>query len=626
MKKEENAVKRSYKERYDLTRHPERIRSSDVIKALFGNISYYDSPDPTLIVAKGTIDKIDCIILGQEKRKRGTESKATGMTLAKGYGYALDILEEAEKNKIPVVTFIDTFGGDSSMDSELGGQSFLISDCISKFCAIKTPTISYIIGEGGSGGALALQVTDRSYMLENSLYSVIAPESCSRIIFHKKLAQGVDIESTIGDALEVLRPGAEHIKDIGMIDEILPEPKEGAHTDYEFTVKTIEKSLIKTLNEWISHDKNKKKTVKAKIINKLVKERREKVLNYGKFYDTLSRLEKRKTKRIVHDDLNRVRIERDDFHTMFLIKATMEKKGIEEDELFNCEKEWDKEKKVFKVAGGCGFISLNEYKENYYACPKCGKGEYLGVEEQIEKICDNDTFLGIECDLTIKKLIGRDKYNFGKYKDLLKRLEGTTFSKEALVTGTAKLNGRDVVVAISDLKFIGGSFGAVVGEKFKRAVDYAVKNHYPFISVCSSGGARMNEGPMALAQMAKMNMSLLDLKNEGVLYLSVITVPTTGGAYASYVTQGDIIIGEKGSLVEFAGPRVVLGAGLDVDREIVTTDNLYKTNKIQHLVDRKCLKKTLSFYVDFFYDIKFPNTRKGIGRIKDFRKLPCLPE
>jgi len=178
MKKKILKPTKSYIERYNLTRHPERIRSSDAIEGVFENIKYYDSPDPSLIAAKGSIGGIECMILGQEKRRKGKDSKATGMILAKGYAYSLDMLDIAEKNRMPVISFIDTFGGDSSMDSELGGQSFLISDCISRFCEIKTATISYVIGEGGSGGALALQVADKSYMLENSLYSVIAPESC----------------------------------------------------------------------------------------------------------------------------------------------------------------------------------------------------------------------------------------------------------------------------------------------------------------------------------------------------------------------------------------------------------------------------------------------------------------
>ncbi|MCD4789851.1 MAG: hypothetical protein K8R37_07600 [Bacteroidales bacterium] len=618
--KKKYTPKRNLKDRYDLIRHPKRIRSSDVIKGVFESISYYESPDPSLIAAKGTINEIDCLILGQEKRRKGKDSEATGMLTSKGYGFALEILDEAEKNTIPVISFIDTFGGDTSMKSELGGQSFLISDCISRFCEVKTPTVSYIIGEGGSGGALGLQVTDKSYMLENALYSVIAPESCSRIIFHKRLTAGEEIENTVKDALEVLRPGAEHIKKIGMIDDILPEPKEGAHTNYKFTINTIKKSLTKTLNEWVRPYHKGKKVMSKRTLKKLLKERREKVLNYGRFYDTLGILAKRAIKRSVHNNIKTIDIEREDFYTQILIKAHLEKEGIDETEIFECEKEWEKEKNIFKVAGGCGFVSLKEYIDNFYACPKCGKGEYLCIEEQIAKICDNDSFHETESDLTINKLIGSRRYNYGSYKKVLERMDGKTFSKEGLVTGTAKMNGKNIVLVISDIKFIGGSFGAVFGEKFKRAVDFAVKNNYPLISVCSSGGARMNEGPMALAQMAKMNMSLLDLKREGILYLSVIAGPTTGGAYASYVTQGDVIIGEKGALVEFAGPRVVTGAGFDVDRDIVCTDKLYETKKIQHLVNRKDLKNILSYYVDLFYIIKFPDTRKRTGRIRDFRK------
>jgi len=620
MKKEDLKPNKDYKERYDLVRNPGRIRSSDIIDGVFENVSYFESPDPSLIAARGTIFNTDCIVLGQEKRREGKESQASGMIKAAGYGFTLDMLDIAEKDYLPVISFVDTFGGDSSMASEMGGQSFLISDCISRFCGIKTPTISYVIGEGGSGGALALQVADKSFMLENALYSVIAPESCSRIIFHKRLAAGEDIEETLKDALEILRPSAEHIKEIGMIDGILPEPEDGAHTDFDFTIFTIKSSLEKELKEWLYSSKSKKRLVKKKLMSKLLKERREKVLNYGNFQKTKYKLARRKIKKSKPEHIKSIDIEREDFHTLFLLKAHMEKEGIDETELYNCELEWDKDRNLFRVAGGCGFVSLKKYMDNFYACPKCGKGAYLSVEDQIEKICDKNSFREIQSDLTIKDLIGSEKYNFGRYKDQLVKTAEKAFSNESLVTGSAKVNGRNVVLVISDLRFFGGSFGAVFGETFKRAMDYAIKHKYPFISVCSSGGARMNEGPMSLAQMAKMNMALLNLKQKGVIYLSVIPGPTTGGAYASYVTQGDIMIGEKGSLVEFAGPRVVMGAGMEVDKEIVCTDKLYETKKIQHLVHRKELKDTLSYYVDIFYHIKNPETTKDTGRIRDFRK------
>ncbi len=620
MKKDGFPLKRSYKERYDITRNASRIRSSDVIEGVFDNLEYFDSPDPSLVAAKGSVDGILCYILGQEKRRQGKESKATGMLTAKGFAYTLDVLDLAEKNQVPVVSFIDTFGGDTSMESEIGGQSFLISDCISRYGGVKTAVISYVIGEGGSGGALALQVADRSYMLENALYSVIAPESCSRIIFHRRLVAGETIEDTVPDALEMLRPGAEHIKEIGMIDGILPEPINGAHENYDFTIDTIKTSLINTLKDWVEEPKGGKKKLKAKLIDKLVKERRQRVLNYGMFEDTTDKLTKRKIMKSVHEKINTVDIEREEFYTHLLMKAHMEDKGFEDTELIECKKEWDVDKNLFKVKGGCGFVPYQQYVDNYYACPKCGKGEYLSVEEHIDKICDTNSFEEIEKDLTIHKLLGKERYYFGSYQKSLDKVTEKTFSNEGLVAGTAKLNGKSIVLIISDLKFFGGSFGAAFGEKFKRTVDFAVKHKFPVVSICASGGARMNEGPMSLAQMAKMNMAILDLKRAGVLFLSVITGPTTGGAYASYATQGDVMFGEKGSLVEFAGPRVVTGAGFTVDREIVCTDSLYETGKIQHLVDRKDLKESLAYYVNIYHDMTFPNERRITGRVNDFRK------
>lgn len=621
-RKTNHSPQKTYKERYDLVRHPKRIRSSDVIEGVFDNIIYYGSPDPSLIAATGSVNGIDCIILGQEKPRKGKKSKATGMVKPEGFAFGIEMLAQAEKNKIPVVTIIDTYGGDPSMDSELGGQSFLISDSISRFCDANTPTISYVIGEGGSGGALAMQIADKAFMLENAIYSVIAPESCCRIIFHRRLAAGEDIEEVLPDALNILRPGVEHLKQIGMVDETLPEPEKGAHTNYEFTCNKIKNSLVKTLNEWISKSRKGKKTFKPTTIKKLKEKRREKALHYGEFIDDLDKLAKRRTKRKFPDKVRTIDVEQENFEIMHLIKAHLEKEGIEDTELVNCEKEWDPDKNLFKVAGGCGFISKQEYVDNFYACPKCGKGEYLSVEEHIEKICDKNTFKEIEGDLSFRKMLNGDFYNFGSYKESLEKTKEKAFSNEGLVTGTARIYGKDVVLVISDLRFFGGSFGAVFGEKFKRAVDYAVEHQQPFISVCSSGGARMNEGPMSLAQMAKMNMALLDLKNEGLMYLSIITGPTTGGAYASYVTQGDILIGEEGAMVEFAGPRVVMGGGFSVDREIITTNKLYETDKIQHLVKRKELRELLSYYVRFFYAIRYPDKRRNRGRILDFTKMP----
>ncbi len=613
---------KSLKERHYLTRHPERIRSSDVIEGIFEDISYYPSPDPSLIAAKGYVDGIECIVLGQEKRREGKESIATGMITSAGHEYILEILDEAEKHNSPVVSFIDTYGGDATMQSELGGQSFRISDCIRRYCEIETPTVSYIIGEGGSGGALAMQIADESYMLENSMYSVIAPESCARIIFGKRIKAGEKLEDLVDEALDILRPGVEHLQEIGMVDGSLTEPDEGAHTNYDETIGTIKNSLVETLNKWIDVDKKSdEKRITNGTVKKLVKDRKNKVLNYGKFDGSLTTFVKRKLKRIKRIGKSKSVEEVPEINDPLIAplrKEELDKKNIVGRPVV-CKDDWGIDGR-YRVAGGCGYIGWDDYEENFYACPHCGKGDYLTVEEQITKICDEDSFHEIDENLTLERLIGKETYLDisivdVNYSGLLKKSAEVGTSNESLVTGKAEIEGREVVLAISDIRFMGGSFGAVYGEKFKRAVDLSVKEKIPLISVCSSGGARMYEGPMSLAQMAKMNMALLDLKKSNAKFISVIAEPTTGGASASYATQGDIMIGERGSLMAFAGPKVVIGSGISVDKKVVCTNKLHETDKIDDLVDRRKLKALLSYYVESFYNDVHPEKRVHTGRI-----------
>ena len=610
------------KERYDLIRHNDRIRSSDVIEGIFENVLYYpENPDPSLIAAKGYVDGVECIVLGQEKHR--SENKATGMMTALGYKFVLEILNEAESHNLPVISFIDTLGGDPSMSSELEGQSYRISDCIRRYCEIETPTISYVLGEGGSGGALAMQVADRSFMLENALYSVISPESCSRIIFDKRIKAGEKLEDLVEDALDILQPGVEHLQEVGMIDDVILEPEGGAHNNYDETILSIRETLVETLDKWSDEDKKTgKKRITDGTVKKLVKSRKDKVLNYGKFENPVKSFMKR--------SLKRIRRENDEIKSVELVNigdpfvAELRRQHLEEKDIKDgdaeCYIKWNTEEMKFRAAGGCGPISLEEFRENHYACPHCGKGDYLGAEEQLSRICDEDSFEETDSGLTLERLLGKERYfdlDIGdvKYSDVLKAMQEKAFSGESLVTGKATIEGREVVLAVSDIDYIGGTMGAVFGEKFRRAVDLASKEEIPLISICSSGGARMYEGPLALAQMAKMNMALLELKKKGVSFISVISDPMTGGAYASYVTQGDIMIGERGSLAAFAGPRVVLGANIPVEREIVCTDKLKENGMIDDLVHRKELRHFLSCYVEYFYSVKHPDKREHSGRL-----------
>ncbi len=165
--------------------------------------------------------------------------------------------------------------------------------------------------------------------------------------------------------------------------------------------------------------------------------------------------------------------------------------------------------------------------------------------------------------------------------------------------------------------------GVVFGEKFRRAVDYAIQENIPFVSLCCSGGARLYEGISALMQMVKTIESVNRLKRHGLLYVSILADPSTGGAIASYAALGDVIIAEPGALVIFAGPRVMAARGFDVQEEKVRSDSLHRFSKeiyqdldyyhnirgIQEIATRKEMKFTVAKYLDLYCRVK-PKIRK----------------
>jgi acetyl-CoA carboxylase beta subunit len=180
------------------------------------------------------------------------------------------------------------------------------------------------------------------------------------------------------------------------------------------------------------------------------------------------------------------------------------------------------------------------------------------------------------------------------------------------------------VMVISEFYFCGGSMGVVFGEKFRRAVDYAIQENLPFISLCCSGGARLYEGISALMQMVKTIESVNRLKRHGLPYISVLADPSTGGAIASYAALGDVIISEPGALVIFAGPRVMKSRGFEVDEKLVRSDYLHKISAriydklnyyhdlrgIQEITERKHMKLAIAKYLELYKRTNFRARRK----------------
>ncbi|MBI60646.1 acetyl-CoA carboxylase carboxyl transferase subunit beta [bacterium] len=196
-----------------------------------------------------------------------------------------------------------------------------------------------------------------------------------------------------------------------------------------------------------------------------------------------------------------------------------------------------------------------DLENNMMVCPNCGHHYRISPQQRLSYMFDSDSFSEHDVDLE-----PTDFLDFVDTEPYVKRIQKTkkkTDKTEAIVTGTALLNGTKVNVGIMDFGYMGGSMGAVVGEKLTRLIERSVEDKHPVIVFTMSGGARMQEGIVSLMQMAKTSAALSRLSQERVLYISVLCDPTTGGTSASFAMLGDVQIAEPGALISFAGPRVI---------------------------------------------------------------------
>jgi len=241
-------------------------------------------------------------------------------------------------------------------------------------------------------------------------------------------------------------------------------------------------------------------------------------------------------------------------------------------------------------------IYRKEVDKNFKVCPKCDYHFRITASERLPFLVDEGSFLEVEDGLSPRDFLG-----FKDYKDKLKSSRKKTGLKDALISGEAKIGGRPVSLVIMDFNFMGGSMGSVVGERIARAVERAIEKKVPFVSVASSGGARMQEGILSLMQMAKTSAAVARLGDAGLPFISVLTDPTFGGVTASFAMLGDIIIAEPKCLIGFAGPRVIeqtikqqLPAGFQ------RAEFLLDHGMIDMIVARKDMRATLGRILDFF--------------------------
>lgn len=233
-------------EKVMVARHPERPHTSDFIKLIFdefdelhGDRNFGD--DPSIIGGLATLENIPVMIIGHEKG-RGTQEKLKrnfGMPQPEGYRKAKRLMLLAEKFEIPIITFIDTSGAYPGIEGEERGQSEAIATNLAIMSDIETRLLSVVTGEGGSGGALAIGISDYSAMLENSVYSVASPEACASIVWRSS-----DMSKEAANAMKLC---SQDLYDLELIDEIISEPIGGAHSNHNETALAIKTSLLKNL-------------------------------------------------------------------------------------------------------------------------------------------------------------------------------------------------------------------------------------------------------------------------------------------------------------------------------------------------------------------------------------------
>lgn len=529
--------------------------------------------DPAMVIGEATFqDQRVCIIAQQTPANDAERSKYNyGLIQACGYGLAYNMMRYAEKHQLVLHTWIDTIGGDPFESSAQQLQSWLIAKCQQKMISLKTRSISTVVGRGGSGGAVAIQLAHKRFMLSLAEFSVIAPEGCAAIVFRT-----ID-PSTIERALQMLRPTADAMREYGIIDDIIEEPDPRDPQYLDTAILNIREALFAATTE-----------LTAKNIPDLHRELVEKIEHCARsIKPTLVGSMLAKTKHII----SRYRPKKTEKTSpeVLLYRAAIFNDEHYHPSACNDERDPKEDPQGAVIRPGCHQITREEdFKANFATCPHCGRPATFSAHDYIKLLLDQGTFSQLYGNMTVENI----QAQFWDYSESRKRAYQASRFSEALVAGKGKIFNIPVCVAISNFSFMGGSLGSVVGEKFRLIAQHALKQSLPLISISVSGGARMQEGTAALYQMPKTISAILKLNTSGIPFISVLGHPTTGGTLASYALLGDINIAEKKATIEFTGHRVVKltsgGRYLNHDK---TTAEFYAHNGAIHAaVERSQLK------------------------------------
>ncbi|HEU4784675.1 MAG TPA: acetyl-CoA carboxylase, carboxyltransferase subunit beta [Ktedonobacterales bacterium] len=235
-----------------------------------------------------------------------------------------------------------------------------------------------------------------------------------------------------------------------------------------------------------------------------------------------------------------------------------------------------------------------DWDRNLKVCPRCGHHAQLTANERIDLLTDEKTFEEIDGNLVSNDPL-KFVSNAQSYSSKLEGLVVSTHLSEGVTAGAAKIDGLPLMLVVMDFRFLGGSMGAVVGEKITHAIEIATRDRVPLLISTASGGARMQEGVIALMQMAKTSAALARMADAGVPFIVLLTDPTTGGVTASFAMLGDVTIAEPGALVAFTGPRVIeQSLHVKLPKDVGYAEFLLAHGMIDSIVHRRDLRATIA--------------------------------
>jgi acetyl-CoA carboxylase carboxyl transferase subunit beta len=238
-------------------------------------------------------------------------------------------------------------------------------------------------------------------------------------------------------------------------------------------------------------------------------------------------------------------------------------------------------------------VEHEELKRNNFVSPEDGFHVRIGSAEFYDILFDDGKFTELDADVeSVDMLHFKDSKT---YTDRLKEVKAKTKLKDSIRNARGTVNGVDMVVSCMDFAFIGGSLGSVMGEKIRRAIDYCIANKLPYMIICQSGGARMQEASYSLMQLAKVQSKLAQLSDNQLPYIAYLCDPTFGGITASFAMTADIIMAEPGALIGFAGPRVIRETiGRDLPEGFQTSEFIQDKGFVDFIVKRTEIKETVS--------------------------------